>query len=273
MKMAVFKYNTSYNIGDDIQSLAVSQHVKNVDIFIDRDTMNTYDGEECVVVMNGWFSDKVQNWPPSEAIRPIFFGFHMTPAAMAAYKQHVGYFKKHEPIGCRDPETARVLKEWGVDAYVSSCATLTFPRRTTEPEQGLDLLIDVKKKKFCRHDRHRVLQLSHVVANVDHHAKHSYAQGLLDFYRTRAKRIVTSRIHCAMPCAAMGIPVVYIGIQEYRTDVLGTIGIKYTRKKLISKMNIENLEFFSKEFESTKGKIRDDLKSKLQSNGVELAGS
>lgn len=129
-KFAVFRYDFSDNVGDNIQSLAVSQHVEKVDMFIDRDSLSSYEGEECVVVMNGWFSHRVGNWPPSAAIHPIFFGFHMTTAAMDAYKKHVAYFKKHEPIGCRDPETAKVLREWGIESYVSGCATMTFAKRT-----------------------------------------------------------------------------------------------------------------------------------------------
>lgn len=268
MKVAAFKYDNSDNIGDNIQTLAVTQHLKKIDFYIDRDSLPYYKGEECVVVMNGWFSAKGENWPPSEAIHPIFFGFHMTPTAAEAFKKHASYFKKHEPIGCRDDGTAQILREWGIDAYTSGCATLTFPKRKAAPQDGVNLLVDCSKRLFRQADRGGLKTVSHQIANVDFTAKNTYAEALLKFYRDRANSIVTSRIHCAMPCAAMGIPVVYIGIEEYRTDVLKIPGIEYTRAKKFRKLNFDELKFFEKDFDDIKEKTLKDLRSRLSAFGI-----
>jgi exopolysaccharide biosynthesis predicted pyruvyltransferase EpsI len=37
------------------------------------------------------------------------------------------------------------------------------------------------------------------------------AQEYLDRYRKEAKLVITSRLHCALPCIAMGIPVIVMG--------------------------------------------------------------
>jgi Polysaccharide pyruvyl transferase len=270
LKIAAFKYDLSDNVGDNIQTLAVTQHLKQVDLYIDRDSLSSYRGDECVIVMNGWFSHRVENWPPSDAIHPIFFGFHMTAEAAGAYKKYASYFKEHEPIGCRDEGTALMLREWGVDAYRSGCATLTFPKRKTAPAAGVNILVDCSKRLFKREDRKGLETVSHTIANVDYAAKNNYAAALLDFYRTRAKSVVTSRIHCAMPCVAMGIPVVYIGVEEYRTDVMKIAGIEYTQEKKFGKLNFDKLNFFKEDIEELKATLKNDLKSKLSRYNIIL---
>ena len=46
----------------------------------------------------------------------------------------------------------------------------------------------------------------------------SKAQEILDRYKNEAKLVITSRIHCAMPCIAMGIPVIYIHRGNHKED-------------------------------------------------------
>lgn len=268
MKIAAFRYDGSHNVGDNIQTLAVTQHLKTVDFYIDRDSLNSYDGEECVVVMNGWFSDKVENWPPSEAITPIFFGFHMTTKAAAAYRASADYFKRFQPIGCRDQGTADILREWGVDAYVTGCATMTFPDRQKAPDDGLEMLIDVPRKRFRKADRSAFWGGGHFVMNVAADAKLIYAKGVLDFYRTRAKRVVTGRLHCALPCAAMGIPVAYVGETDYRTNIISMVGVSATPRSRFRALRLDDMRFSSGGFEERKQSMIADLKARLSAAGV-----
>lgn len=75
MKIAAFKYSypdhEPANIGDSIQTLAVVQHLPRVDVYLDRDRLDTSDGDPCVVVMQGWFSHRPAAWPTSPKIMPI----------------------------------------------------------------------------------------------------------------------------------------------------------------------------------------------------------
>lgn len=117
------------NLGDDIQSLAAKQFLPRVDLFLDRDFLNSIDSEEKIkVLMNGWFTHRPENWPPSPAIEPLFVSFHMAPivAEKLLTTRTIEYLKNYEPIGCRDTYTEKLLKSKGIDAYFSGCLTLTL---------------------------------------------------------------------------------------------------------------------------------------------------
>ncbi len=79
--------------------------------------------------MNGWFTNIPQNWPPSDSITPLFVSFHLNAKAANVIldsPSNVEWFKRHEPIGCRDEYTAVSLRQKGIDAYFSGCLTLTL---------------------------------------------------------------------------------------------------------------------------------------------------
>lgn len=276
MKFRLLQYGNTDNIGDVIQTLAVAQHVKTHSGYLERDQLNHYDGEPCAVVLNGWFSHEPQNWPPSPAITPIFFGFHMTSKAAAAYEMHKAYFKRHEPIGCRDLGTAKIMQGWGIDAYVSGCATMTFPRRPREPLQPKTFVVDVSRHFFNRRERADFVYLSQIMPAfwyfLSQETKIAAATALLALYREEAACVITSRIHCAMPCFAMGIPTIYCGPREYRTTTISDIGVpiysfsKYRREKT------GTLPFTTPDYDAKKIKIAEDLRSKLAKIGAELNG-
>lgn len=282
MQFAVLGYSNTKNIGDSIQTVAVLQHVEQDYIIIDRDCLNEYTGEPCVVVMNGWFSHKPQNWPPSKLITPIFFGFHMTPLAAEFYKNYKEYFKAYEPIGCRDLGTAETLRGWGVDSYVSGCATMTFSERATVPVDPKDIVVDVDPFVFGREDRRRVLSLTQE-SFIDYTSdiiRNQTASDLLKFYKENVGAVVTSRIHCAMPCFSMGIPVVYCGVKEYRTKLIDDIGIpsvdfpKFWHYGLklpkYKRLKFSDLPFVKPEYDEKKNAIAHNLRKLLKAHGVAL---
>ncbi|WP_073095483.1 polysaccharide pyruvyl transferase family protein [Cyclobacterium lianum] len=46
-------------------------------------------------------------------------------------------------------------------------------------------------------------------------------------YKRYATLVVTSRLHCALPCIAMGIPVIFFGNPlDYRVSIIGELGLK-----------------------------------------------
>lgn len=229
MKIAAlsFQYPTGIlaNIGDWIQTLAVEQHLPRVDFYLDRDSLNTYQGDECLLVMNGWFSHRPEAWPPSDRIVPIFHGFHITPGAVEHYRRHIDYFKKHAPIGCRDQSTLDIVKSWGVEAYLSYCTTLTFPTRTKAPEEELVFLVDAPKLAHRIKRWKEKLSVQHEVAPVSSAVQREFAKDLLAMYRDKASLVVTSRIHAAMPCMAMGIPTLYMPKNpDGRTNIINEFG-------------------------------------------------
>ena len=117
------------NLGDDIQVLAAKQFLPRVDIIINREYLNQVNSKDVIkVIMNGWFTHRPDNWPPSPNIEPLFISFHVSPhiADMLLSKKTLEYLKKYEPIGCRDEYTKDLLKSRGVNAYFSGCLTLTL---------------------------------------------------------------------------------------------------------------------------------------------------
>lgn len=223
-----------------------------------------------MVVMNGWFTHEATNWPPSDKIIPLFFGFHLTPDAAPFFARHRDYFAKHAPIGCRDEATAGVVRSWGVDAYVSGCATMTFPTRSVEPEDPKLVLVDQTAKHFLKSEKKGSVRITHKFpAYVEKNSlKLDMARTLLDFYRDNAGMVVTSRIHCAMPCAAMGIPVAYTGVRDGRTGVVDIIGIPSLKTRRFPRTRLSQLPANKPSFDSVKQRIIADLHKRLLAHGI-----
>ncbi len=130
-KTAVISYPNSNNLGDYIQKIAVKQFLNEKIIEIDRDNLKNYFGEKIKLIINGWFMEKPNNWPPSNKIIPFFISFHINPIIKPYIlnKNGIEYLKKHEPIGCRDLYTKLILEKKGIKAYFSGCLTLTLNRK------------------------------------------------------------------------------------------------------------------------------------------------
>ena len=128
---AVLSYPNSNNLGDFIQSEAVKQYLKNKLVKqIDREQLHSYDGPKVQMFMNGWFMENPNNWPPSKQINPFFLSFHLNPTSKKKMlsPKGVNFLKKYQPIGCRDIYTQKILSDFGVETYFSSCLTLTLRR-------------------------------------------------------------------------------------------------------------------------------------------------
>lgn len=206
--------------------------------------------EETAVIMNGWFTHNAENWPPTSKLKPLFVSFHLNSVhapKVLSKEENVEYLKKHSPIGCRDTGTVRLLKEKGIEAYYSSCLTTTLDLDYySEKKNGEILIVDVlykddliqdfkesPKKILSSIKNRRILSLfqrekaiksiipKHILKQAKY-VTHSYfnkdynesdrftlAEGLLNRY-ARAKLVITSRIHCALPCLALGTPVIFI---------------------------------------------------------------
>ncbi|NMH29513.1 polysaccharide pyruvyl transferase family protein [Flavobacterium silvaticum] len=239
-----------FNVGDNVQSLAAKQYLPKVDTYINREKMADYHGGPTKVIMNGWFTHNIHNWVPTEDIDPLFVSFHINNTAAPAMlsEKGIAYLKKHEPIGCRDQFSADTLKAKGIDAYFSGCLTLTLDTyKVDDSERGNDIYVvdplysyptfekvtydykrflravqngDVfklgKQKKHIRNFIDDALLKEAKFVNQEPPAgkysddeKFAMAEDLLNKY-ARAKLVITSRIHCALPCLAMGTPVIFV---------------------------------------------------------------
>lgn len=268
MKNALLIYNSYhnlFNIGDYIQSLAARQFLIEPPVYLSREKLNEYCGEKVKLIMNGWFTHEPQNWPPSKDIVPYFVSFHINSVAKDALllPEGVEYFKKWEPVGCRDNETVRLLVQNGVKAYFTGCLTLTLGGKYESNERCnkiyfIDPYFEYKKdicskvsylcvllsnfkairkisgsmfknrslksliktasffkdyrKVFSEKLLEDAIYMAQIIKDSDFGSdaeKFSYAETLLNNY-AEAKFVVTSRIHCALPCLGLKTPVIYI---------------------------------------------------------------
>ncbi len=294
MKYALLDYNYStngyVNFGDQIQSLAARQYLPRVDYFLDREKIN----EKCEpakVIMNGWFMHLPTNWPPHRNIQPLFTSFHLNPKAyeMLRVKENIKYFKKHEPIGCRDYRTQEMLSSYGIKSYYSFCLTSTLgikykslirdesiifndvfyrylPIKYKRSHYGLIKRVkaelkniknypSISKKEKLEHDyfpnniiKKTIRIHQNIPVSIKSEDKFKYAEDIIRKY-ARAKLVVTSRIHCAIPCLALETPVLFLldGVEDYDRDISRFNGILDHVNILTKKSKKEVNKIFGKE--------------------------
>lgn len=209
----LLEYSRSWNLGDEIQTLAVSQHLASFDGYIDRDELDQASGHPVAVVMQGWFAKRQETFPPAPCIRPVWVGFHLGPHCSHILRDDEvrSHLARTQPIGCRDEGTATLLADHGIDAFVSGCMTTTFPLRPSPPADGRTYLVDTAGIPLPERLRGGRRMTHQGAAWWSQEAKRMLARDLLREYRDHASLVVTPRLHCALPCIAMGIPVVFVG--------------------------------------------------------------
>jgi len=296
-----------FNIGDNIQSLAAKQFLPSVDVLINREKLAEYQGEQTKVIMNGWFTHNTHNWVPSDAINPLFVSFHInnTAAPHMLSEKGIAYLKKYQPIGCRDQFSADTLKSKGIDAYFSGCLTLTLDSYKVDDSLRSDeiFIVDplysyptIEKvtgdyKRFLRSIQNgKIFQLGkkkkHLSGFIDESLlksatyinqelksgiynddeKFAMAEDLLHKY-ARAKLVITSRIHCALPCLAMGTPVIFVNGFESFVDSCRFEGIL----ELFNRIDVNTYTgAFSSNF-GLEGKITKDTKVENKREYIKLA--
>ena len=228
-KLGILSY-TTLNVGDEIQSLAVRRLLPHVDVEIDREKLHEYkspDGQKVKTIINGWYMERPENWPPSEDIDPLFISFHISHEFGAAKKmttpEMITYYKNHEPIGCRDMHTTRLLQSKGVDAYFSGCVTLTFENQFDSRNDDIILadplfnLWPYSYGRYCarklvpKEEQKNIKYITHrrPSRNRSQELRKKDAEEIIVAY-SQAKVVLTSRIHVALPCLALGTPVIFI---------------------------------------------------------------
>lgn len=215
----------SGNVGDDFQALGASLHLPGAPVhFIDRDEIHRWRHEgRATVIMNGWFSTNTGAWPPAPSIDPVFVGFHVTERMKPAIRRHVDYFRPFEPIGTRDPATTAFLRSIGVVAETTYCLTLTFPTRASTPSNGKVYIADAESIPPAL--RKGAVKLTHMMPPLDYRVTLPFARQLLEMYRDTARLVITTRLHAALPCIAMGIPVIYFADpRDGRANIVRDIG-------------------------------------------------
>lgn len=293
MKHSVMIYSegsSRFNIGDYIQSLAAKQFLSKNCNYVNREKLGEYKGDKSKIILNGWFTHSPETWIPSENLTPLFISFHINSSAADRMlsTEGINYLKQHEPIGCRDYYTARLLKDRGIEAYFSGCLTLTLKSYTEKNKEndGKIYIVDPlygfpNKKRIFESPKNFIKSIlkgdilslgkanefmqkifsKNLLENAEYieqelpsskyseEEKFIIAEELLRKYST-AKLVITSRIHCALPCLAMGTPVIYLnGFEqdfdscrmEGLSDLFNTIDINRNTGEIVSNFKVDDL--------------------------------
>ena len=223
VKYGVLSYGT-VNIGDEVQSIAAMQFLPRVDAYINRERLNKFrpaSGDTYIVIMNGWHMHQPRNWPPSAQIKPLLISMHLTgvksydgiiPHERLLSGKNRAYFMQHAPVGARDLETLGHLQRAGIPSYFSGCLTLALHRPDVSRQQDLIVLNDVplEAETIIRgRSAKNIETVSQMTNERDRPKRFAMACKLLETY-AKASLVVTSRLHCALPCLAFDTPVILI---------------------------------------------------------------
>jgi hypothetical protein len=227
-KFAALKYTTP-NIGDDFQTLAALQNLPSAARLFDRDRLDkVWSLRAYRTICNGWFMYRPDRWPPSRSIDPLITSVHLSQRITqwnrkqipprdcllsGSNREYLMEQARRNGVGARDLNTLRALQEAGVPAYFSGCLTLTIrpPEGITRTEVVYEVdLPDEVSSALASRLRVPTTKLSHKIP-ID--MAEADRRKLLDqLHRTYATAalVITRRLHVALPCLAMGTPVLMI---------------------------------------------------------------
>ena len=131
------------NIGDYVQTVASMQYAGADAELIEQEEADQYspaDKQKRRMIMNGWFQWRAEHWPPSEFIEPLLISMHFSPlrAEQLLSPRGVAFLRAHQPIGCRDLGTKKLLETKGLECYFSACLTLTLGKKYGVPQEQRD---------------------------------------------------------------------------------------------------------------------------------------
>ena len=259
MKYGVIVYKQTANIGDDIQSYAAACLLPRVDYYIERERLDIFrprEDEPVNVIMNGWYLYNKLGWPVSACINPLYISMHFfvdDPALVGDdFLKGLGAedLRAHGPVGARDRETQRILDKNGIPNYFSGCLTLTLlPQRCERPEKPYVCLTDVPEEVADFVQRRypdmdiRIIEHAPVKApalvnpEADWPERFRTVEQLLSVYQNAAA-VITTRLHCALPCLALETPVLLLDNGNFwdpsRMDGLSSLVRRATTEAFLS---------------------------------------
>lgn len=270
----------SSNIGDYVQSLAqigifkkiveyfenrvytIDQFLKKIEdntfdmfhfVFVDRDNMNVQGFDKVIIIGNGWWMHPINRqreikFNIQSNLDIVFVSFHIANNKLLEYNNIIK-LKKIGNIGCRDMKTMDKLKNKGVDCYFSGCLTTTidFIERNKEND---DVIIVDTKTKIGKNDRF-ISHSNNTYSNIEPMKGLKEALRLLKEY-AKCDTVYTSRLHCYLPCRAIGVNVNIIDPDGGNKKTWG------------SKDRFDGLISISdKEFDLMRNKLRNDTYEKV----------
>lgn len=238
MKFGILYHKYTPNIGDDLWAYATSKLLPQVDYVIDYGEISQFrsrNGEDVAAVISGVPIVDTNKYPfiPSPDIIPYFTSCHLHPEFAEYLSEGLihDYIKAYQPIGARSEYTLKFLGQNGIEAFFSGCITMTLkPDRSNEPKNRSIVVADVpiEVMRTIYRDRPKYKNAGFKVEMFSHDNKNlpnlSWSERVrlcekaLSVYQN-AHCVVTSRLHVALPCLALGTPVLIVKPRWHKHDI------------------------------------------------------
>ena len=203
------------NIGDEIQSFPAVQFLPFSDSFVKRDKLGeSKDDRSILTFFNAWWGSSFANWPPPPNIDPMLLSIHIGNDMQYLWRKNKDYLEDKMPIGCRDAATCDFLLKMDVSAYFSGCMTLMIQSKWNFTRSHKIIMVDVPQKYYNMlpaNIQKNIVTLTHdsTMYGISENAKFIKGFEMIEHY-AKAKLVITQRIHTALPCVAMGTPVIFL---------------------------------------------------------------
>ncbi len=244
VKYAILGYDT-LNIGDDMQSLITSILLPRVDYIIFRDNYDMiYDfktgsrikniDEKVILIMNGNIY-KDAKLPHNDNIIPFYISTSLFFNNLGTLKNTcIDNYRNNLPFYSKDKYTSEKLLDKEIPSTYYGCLTQLFlPEHLSldKPNnKNITIFVDVDNKYIeqykIEHSLDKIIKITHysdIYWRLSPIQRLDMCMGLLKIYYS-AKKIITTRLHCFLPCRGLGLNVEYVGpINERTVDLVSEI--------------------------------------------------
>jgi len=246
MKYGLMSYKYTINLGNEIQSIASRRFLPEIDCYVDHEKLNKFDeAEDVKLIMNGFYLDCFDAWPPTRNINPLLISMHFRNnddiKKVIFSKESKDFLNDFGPVGCRDLHSVDFLNDNGVEAYFSGCLTLTLDsgsRKGYDDEVEDYIVVNLDNPEdvlpFLKGKTDRKIyvinqdfqpdyatafpgQIGRSLYNFTSYysveEKFYLAENLLKVYEN-AGCVITDRLHCALPSLALKTPVLLFNSRQ-----------------------------------------------------------
>jgi len=279
-KTALLTYRTG-NIGDDVQSLSLFQPhlLGKPDLWIDRDQFPDYaDAGEVELVANGFFLCRSRSgelaFPPPPNINVRYVA--LCASNIPHTDEVMAHFRASGPIGCRDQHTVNWCERRGLEHYFASCPSCLIERDFDAPgtmpppydPKGPIVLVDVNPNElppFGTSSR-PFLCLTNRVRPGDYRNATERLAALRRRLRVlrSAALVITNRLHVAMPCLGLGVPVVMVEADSlaFRLSALPP-WMKVHRREELKNIHLDPSRHYTEAFLTQRQEWRSMVRQRL----------
>lgn len=224
--------STSINFGDYLQFIVIASLYQRMGIpdsdiyYISGGELESYRGEPLLLPLNFISTIFVHDneLAISRDIVPVFLGLSLSSMKeklnekqFFECEKNLAFFMRFAPIGCRDEYTYEVFKRYHIPAYLNGCLTATLPHRKQLQSSEKVIFADAPSA-LLPHIPSRLFENCDFVTQqayfsekeiADYTKIFDFVKRRYEYYQNEAAIVVTSRLHVAVPCTAMGIPVIF----------------------------------------------------------------